>query len=383
MSKLMPKVVALGLFPAALHATPIPLAPGIQQSITDKELWTQQMVLAHVKETINDPGPKSDIPTRDNSAKVNNLGFQSHKVEKLEDFSGELDLTGIEKPVRISILVDDKATLRVTSAGGFSANYAVNGSALWRPQSFDMFSTILPGKTKYQLKLTYENTANLTDRPEYAGKVDVDGVNIYVSSVETAQWRVKAKQYTVRFDKDSETQIPGVKILENATLAATFTWSEKSAMLEGKNWIEKVKDPALVYATVPVKIEWKGITEILHVAFEGHGSDDFMRVDEVKVDVAAYAEAAQMDPLPNQTVVNGATVHWGWRGDDPFVTSISHEGKEIELSHSSAARGQVISVSLPDGGEGAVLDEEGNRIYPGNFNAPHMDVDFSHKVTAN
>ena len=119
-------LIALGMMSLLANGAPIPLAPGIQDSLDNRELWTKQMVINHVMQTVNDPGIGIDVPTRDNSAKTSNLAYQSHIPEKLDNFSGELDLYQISGPIQISILADDKAVLHVTSKDGFDEEYKLD-----------------------------------------------------------------------------------------------------------------------------------------------------------------------------------------------------------------------------------------------------------------
>ncbi len=97
-------------------------------------------------------------------------------------------MRGVALPASIAILVDDQATLSVqedesarapgVTGPKFEHTYEVKGTALWNPKSYVEFPVPLPPGRKYNLKLDYANTANLTQT--YNGQVDVDGVSVYV-----------------------------------------------------------------------------------------------------------------------------------------------------------------------------------------------------------
>jgi hypothetical protein len=109
-----------------------------------------------------------------------------------------------------------------------------------------------------------------------------------------------------------------------------------------------------------------------------------MRIDNVKVGVIEWQDAQATDPNKPQTTVNGATVLWGWAGDDAITTTIVHEGDEIiELDHISSS-GNVKSVTQEDGTEGFVLNADmTGTLYPGDFFSPEMRHPMRHKVTVN
>jgi hypothetical protein len=219
----------IALANSAMSQQPIPFAPGIKDSITNNALWTDAMVVAHAKATIADPGPASDIPTRDNAAKVGLLAFQSSKVETLTNFSGKLDLNSITDSVKVSILVDDKATFTVES-DNFKHYYEVNGSALWRAQSFKMFEVVLEPKKIYNLSLTYKNTANLSNRPAYAGKTDVDGINIYLSKADASVWNKKKESHKAEA-RIGARLVDGAVVFVNGFMEYDVCWEEKKNAL--------------------------------------------------------------------------------------------------------------------------------------------------------
>lgn len=153
------------------------------------KVWTMSEIRNDKTETIN-PGGNS-IKEKDIRSHPDRLGHHSLQVEigneDEPNFSGTLDLTNSVLPAKIAILVDDIAILKVkeierkegVEGPVFSDKFEVRGTALWNSRSYEEFSTNLPTGRKYQLDLTYSNTANLT--PKYEGKIDIDGVSVYVS----------------------------------------------------------------------------------------------------------------------------------------------------------------------------------------------------------
>lgn len=175
----------------------IPYAKKLLNPDGSLKVWTMGMIHNDKTLTINPGG--NTIEEKDIRSKSNMLGYSSLTVEKddtannkadtSKKFSGTLDLTNAVLPAKIAILVDDIAVLRVEEILAerkegiegpvFSDTFSLNGTALWNPRSYKEFSTYLPVGRKYNLHLTYSNTANLT--PKYGGEIDVDGVSVYVS----------------------------------------------------------------------------------------------------------------------------------------------------------------------------------------------------------
>lgn len=201
-------------------------------------------------------------------------------------------------------------------------------------------------------------------------------------------WKAQSKVFKKSFKKDSETEIPGVKVLEDGEILASFTWQERSIGAGDDKKINKLKNPTLTYGRALVKVDWTGFPLNLLVALEGHSSVDFMRIDNVKVGEAEFRDAQNMPNAPkNTTVVSGATVIWAWykksaalaQPTEPITTSIQKEGSEIELAHVSTEV-EVEAVTQPDGSQGFVLDESNNILYPGSFVSR---LEMNHNVKVN
>ncbi len=273
---------------------PIPFAPGVIDGLPNNILWTEAMVRAHATSTIADPGSNVDVPTRDNSAKVGLLGCQSFEKETITNFSGTLDLTNVQDLVCVSILVDDKATLTVEGTD-FKRTYPVSGSALWNKKSFLMFDVYIPPGKKYDLYLSYENTANLTNNPAYAGKTDVDGINIYLSKVSPPP----PEEY-VEGLKTADASITGLTDMAEELLAALETKINKDlATTEiDTDAVEKfVKDYGLKNDWLPDVITDKTAeviaeaAEKLEKSIKEEGPKVITKLKEV-----ALAEIALIDP---------------------------------------------------------------------------------------
>lgn len=206
--------------------------------------------------------------------------------------------------------------------------------------------------------------------------------NTNIASCPATEWKSEAIAFEKKFFKDSVTDIPGVKILQDAKIVSTFFWQEQSIAIDQVKKIHRLKDPGLVYTTSSLSAEWAGITLSMTVSLEGHSSTDFMRIDEVRVRQSEFLEA-QNNPAPNvpksMTTVAGAKVFWAWRDRDPILTRIEKEGSEIELMHSSNEV-EVMTVSQPNGTEAVVLSDDGNLLYPGNFRSV---LKMNHSVTVN
>lgn len=207
--------------------------------------------------------------------------------------------------------------------------------------------------------------------------------NTVITSCPATEWKAESIVFEKKFTKDSETDIPAVKVLADSKITSTFFWQEQAIVLDGNKKVHRLKDPGLVYTTATVSADWSGITFQLLISLEGHSNTDFMRVDGVKVGQTEFL-FAQNNPAPNppkaQTNVGGSNVYWVWRERDPILTRIEKEGNEIELQHSSNEI-EVLEVTNVDGSEAAVVSEDGNTvIYPGNF-ASRLNM--NHKVTVN
>jgi len=149
-------VCSIAFSQSLLAVDEIPFAEGILESITsDEMLWDQTRVETHIMDTVNDPGG-DDNAVRDNAAKVAKLSYVSEKVETVK-FKSNL-------------------------------NFELKGSALWKNRSVETFSTVIPPNKVYELNLTYKNTTNLSDEPEYENLVDRDGINIYLAKIQPGEW---------------------------------------------------------------------------------------------------------------------------------------------------------------------------------------------------
>lgn len=199
-------------------------------------------------------------------------------------------------------------------------------------------------------------------------------------SCPATEWKQETLPFECKFTNGSSADIPNVTVKQDASLVAVLGWDEQSIMEGETKKTHRLRNPSLVYGRQVVSVEWSGISMNLAVSFEGHFSSDFMRIDTVKVAEAQFNDAQNLGGAPKgTTTVNATTVNWAWAELEPILTMISKEGDEIELDHSST-QVQVDKVTQADGSEGVVLDENGNRIYPGNFNKP---LTMKHKVTAN
>lgn len=147
--------------------------------------WNIAQARLHKNATVGVSG-NSTLPSKqkDHAAESDFLGYSSSEVES-KTFSGTLDLTNATEPASVAILVDDNATLTITSpAEGdkplIQKNFVLEGDALWKSKAFSESSdsdSLPPGRI-YNLTLVYENTINLTE--QYDGWIDRDGVSVYV-----------------------------------------------------------------------------------------------------------------------------------------------------------------------------------------------------------
>ena len=169
----------------------IPYAADLKNEDGSLNVWTMSKIREDKHETINPiEGNDASVMERDSNSISSKLGDRSYIPNETKPvYEGTLDLTNAVLPATIAILVDDIATLTIKEipngnepAGHtpFTKSYEVKGTALWNPKSYQEFPTPLPPGHKYQLALVYKNNANLT--ANYTdGKVDVDGVSVYVS----------------------------------------------------------------------------------------------------------------------------------------------------------------------------------------------------------
>lgn len=356
----------------AAQAPDFPFAPGIADSITNNRLWDDAKVKDYVKNTLRDP-EGGDIPTRDNAADPSMLGDQCDEPNKTITYSGTLDLTKLESMVKISILVDDVATLTVTGAGGFNETHTVNGSALWRPQSFKTLPLELePGK-KYNLKLVYQNVANLTNTKPYAGKVDVDGVSVYISA-SNKKWFANSKDF-----KTGKIAIPGVT--GDVEFDSVLKWEE---LKEGEK-IYRLRNPSLtINGTKLVRVTSSGTPYDLKIEIEGYTSGDVFKINDIVVGGVEYNTATGDWVLGKSatttTVVGGKNVNWTWKSDvpQPKVVEIISEGDVIELKHTSPNI-VVREAFNPDGSAARIVNAAGDQIYPGSSFKNEWKM--KHKIT--
>jgi hypothetical protein len=220
-------------------------------------------------------------------------------------------------------------------------------------------------------------------------QTSVPGGNPPPGACPVTDWKLESKEFKKSFKKDSETEIPGVKVQQDGEILTSFTWQERAMGAGNDKKINKLKNPTLSYGRASVKVDWisAGVTLNLLVALEGHSSVDFMRIDEVKVGEAEFRDAQNMPNAPkNTTVVSGATVIWAWykksaalaHPTEPITTSIQKEGSEIELAHISTEV-EVEAVTQTDGSQAFVLDESNNILYPGSF-ASRLEMNHNVKV---
>lgn len=178
----------LALFAGSAAAADFPFANGTFDASGKLKPWTLQEVRDYSNTAIGDLTGKKSVAEKDNAATPSFLAYKSDEVET-KVFDTVLDLTQVEGTVYLAIQVDDRATLTVVEApnqsvapghSGFNESYTVNGTALWKkPQSYSEFPKPIPGGKAYQVKLDYQNTANLTGKhPE--GFIDFDGVNVFL-----------------------------------------------------------------------------------------------------------------------------------------------------------------------------------------------------------
>ena len=170
------------------------------------QLWTLERVSDQRDRTIGFFNADDSVMIKDNAATPYLIAYMSRYKEGISDkaekenekngivdpnaviFKTELDLTKLNGLVNFAIHVDDIATLNVTEKlngtepigySPITETYHVNGTALWRlDHSYKEFTTPIPAGRKYDLKLNYQNTANLTDK--YDGPIDHDGVNVFL-----------------------------------------------------------------------------------------------------------------------------------------------------------------------------------------------------------
>lgn len=176
-----------------------PFAPGTLDAQGDLESWSWERVRNHRDATIGNLNGLTKVHQKDNAADPTLLGYASQKVEG-KNFETELDLTNAKGLFQLAIHVDDKASLELVEIPAPGAPegsnvigeiYFVDGTALWNKQkSYKEFTDYLPTGRKYKLRLTYRNTANLTDRhPD--GFIDYDGVNVFIVSNQMAVEKVQ------------------------------------------------------------------------------------------------------------------------------------------------------------------------------------------------
>ncbi len=199
---------------AMAEEVPFPFANGTFDDKGKLQAWTLDKVHWHRDNAIgiNIAAAKS-IMEKDSAANPDFLAYKSSQVETITSepdlisFSPtDLDLTGEIGFVQIAIQVDDIAILKVDEVltgkeeSGhvpFKGTYEVKGTALWNVQKsykeFNESDKLIPAGRKYKLTLEYRNTANLTEK--YGGKIDFDGVNVFLilTSVEIVQPTVDAQ----------------------------------------------------------------------------------------------------------------------------------------------------------------------------------------------
>jgi hypothetical protein len=203
------------------RAHEFPFAEGLVEDLSDGIPWSKSDVEIYKNRTIVPGG--GTVKEKDVRSNSSLLGYSSLEVEE-STFYGELDLLNVTGFVDLHILVDDKATLRIEGTD-YSKTFKVNGSALWRSQSYKEFVISLPAGSVYHLYLDYENTANLTKR--YKGEVDVDGVVVFVS-----------KSLYVDLDVDSDNQ----NLLERSKLEDELEESQGADVKVGR-WNEEDQLP--------------------------------------------------------------------------------------------------------------------------------------------
>lgn len=170
------------------------------------KLWTPDDLRFQRNLTIGFFNENDSVMIKDNAANAFLIAYVSHEKEGISDkaevenekngivdpnakiFETELDLTKLNGLVNFAIHVDDIATLTVTEKLNgtepseytpITETYHVKGTALWRlDRSYKEFTNSIPAGRKYDLKLNYQNTANLTEK--YKGPIDHDGVSVYL-----------------------------------------------------------------------------------------------------------------------------------------------------------------------------------------------------------
>ena len=195
-------IMAFALLISPAYAQKFPYADGTFENNV-LQPWSLEKVRAFRDEVIGDLTDKDTIPKKDNAAVSDLLGHWSKQVEgkRTEDqdntkgddpeaviFKTVLDLTTYDGLINFALQVDDEATLTVTEIPNgteptgytpITETYEVKGTALWRvDRSYKEFSNSIPAGRKYDLRLNYLNSANLTDK--YDGLVDYDGVNVFL-----------------------------------------------------------------------------------------------------------------------------------------------------------------------------------------------------------
>lgn len=399
------------------------------------ELWTLDRIEFHLKQTIGKFDENASVMEKDNAANPYLLEYISEEVEGISNkaieennekgifdpkavtFQTELDLTKLNGLVNFAIHVDDIATLTVTEKlNGFeptgytpiAQTYHVKGTALWRlDRSYKEFTTPIPAGRKYDLKLNYQNTANLTKK--YNGAIDYDGLNVFLLHQPNFDLAIASYGNEANLPEDRQANgeplptphetNPGATVIapiagsdgENITPGkrakltltcdgsqlgqGTYTLSADTSLTKLKIYDkEKGGDPI----TLPIQLpawEFSSATKTYYVGSDAfhpnekiqqgiitlthqrHDDENKMieLKDQVKVTLTSI-EVVQLAPLvrdeDGNTIPESAKPNWGrpitpFVEEDPYVNRIAHRELKVRIG-SPAMSGKKVTWTLKE-----------------------------------
>jgi hypothetical protein len=180
-------ILALSFLASSATAGDFPFAKGTFDADGKLKQWKLEDVRIHCDKAIGDLAGRNSVMEKDDAADPLLIAYLSDAVED-KTFETILDLSDIQGLVHVAIQVDDHATLTVKEIPNsiqpdghtpIDQTYELIGTALWnKGRSYKEFPTPIPAGRKYNLKLDYRNTDNLTK--QYDGLIDFDGVNVFL-----------------------------------------------------------------------------------------------------------------------------------------------------------------------------------------------------------
>lgn len=180
-------ILALAILASSATAGDFPFAKGTFDTDGKLKQWKLEDVRIHCDKAIGDLAGRNSVMEKDDAADPLLIAYLSDAVEG-KTFETVLDMSDIQGLVHVAIQVDDHATLTVKEIPDsiqsdghtpIDQTYELIGTAPWnKGRSYKEFPTPIPAGRKYNIKLDYRNTDNLTK--QYDGLIDFDGVNVFL-----------------------------------------------------------------------------------------------------------------------------------------------------------------------------------------------------------